>query len=228
MKLVFCLAVLTLGCAHGSDFKGTLDDSSSTDDSAEEVAVPPTQSVVAPAPINTLNPPVNPLLTLRNQGVMYSVDQTFWEGYINTIQYGTQSVDQELGCYNDGTFRLVGQVVDTHTLVNQADQLLVDFEMTFDHCLIPDSSVTINLIYTGKVRITGKLDDGAFENNLLIRADALELKGMMKLDNGKLLPVDERCKLNFIDNFHESNGIGGLYGWACGEKVGVTESDPND
>lgn len=220
--LVNCIVSLALmGCAQGSI--GPLD-SSNESDISEEPGTPPIQSVIVPASTpKTPKPPIDPLITLQNQGVMYSVDATFWEVYNTYIHYGTQSIQQKIQCSNGGEMVLIGSVTDDI----YADKLNLDFELTFDHCFVPDGWVTIALTYSGTVKITGQLDGGPFENNLQLTSDALVMIGEMKLNNGQILLVNEQCQINILDNYHETEGIGGLSGKVCGEKVEVSEYDPN-
>lgn len=164
--------------------------------------------------------PAPPYQESDDQGVIYNLDQAFWLVYFAGFTFD-EPMDATWDCYNSGTLRATGQIHDD-TILNQLD---VDMDIEFKNCLIPSSWVQISIIYDGVMHIGGYMDGGPYEDMLTLSGRNMSMRGRIHYEDGHDSWINQHCSFVFLDDFRESQNIGGLIGDICGRHVSLAERD---
>jgi len=234
-KASLMVAVLSLGCAHGSTGPIAELEETSSDDYTSSQETFPTDEVEVP-PVESTPPPEDPYAELNDQAIIYTVDQAFWTAYMATISYGDETVPPTtLNCWGGGSIQVQGvQAGHTEYQYNQPIAVLeLDFDLMMNDCFYPDALVDVNIILSGPFHVKGELYGGAYEDHLTFTSPGMSFRGAIKYvftdHPGFVIEhIRETCKFNFLDDFLESQGLGGLGGKLCGRQVFLSEYDPSN
>lgn len=224
MKFYLSLFVLLIGCAHGSEWTQDFFDGSggSSSNPLPEEVIPPTISTALP--VENADPFLGPYQETDDQALVYSLDQTFWLVFLDTLvnQDLYLPIDRSWPCFNQGgSVRIVGIIHDDIVL----NHLNLNFELDFKNCLIPDAWIQANIIYTGEMIVQGYLENGPFENMLTFSGRNMHMQGAIRYTDSHVSHINDDCSFVFLDNYHQSYNIGGLSGDICGRHTSIAERD---